>query len=282
MQPSAAVGSSSSSAAVAFERRERSELGAAYASLRAMVRERLFMLGAGMGMLTLLSLPLFQVAVLALLYGTGNDLLGYIVVAQAANALVITSLFFVGEILDRERLKGTLVSLFLAPCARFAWLSGFMLSGLVETSIMATMVLLFGHFALGVQFDPNLPAVAVTALLFLVALWGCGVMFSGIGLLIRKANALSNLLYSFVILLGGAYFPISSLPEPFATIARCLPLGYGMQALADASLENASWSELAPNLLPLAGFAVALPIAGACAFHYLERMVRVRGELDLY
>jgi hypothetical protein len=55
-----------------------------------------------------------------------------------------------------------------------------------------------------------------------------------------------------------------------------------MQALADASLDNAGWSELAPNLIPLAGFALVLPIAGACAFMYLERMVRVRGQLDLY
>ena len=247
-----------------------------------MASERMYHLGFGAGLLTFLTLPLFQVGVLYLLYGSGSDLLSYIVVAQAANAFVISSLFFVGEILDRERMKGTLVALFLAPCTRFSWLSGFILAGLIETTIMATFVLLFGRFGLGVHFDPNVPAVAVTMVLFLASLWGCGVIFSGIGLLIRKSNPLSNLLYSFVILLGGAYYPVSDLPEPLYTLARCLPLGYGMQALADAALYNASFSDLAPNLLPLAGFALVLPVAGACAFLYLERMVRVRGELDLY
>jgi ABC-2 type transport system permease protein len=262
--------------------RARAELASAVASWRAMAGERIYLMGVGGGVLTFLALPLFQVGVLYLLYGAGSDLLSYIVVAQAANAYVISSLFFVGEILDRERLKGTLVALFLAPCTRFSWLTGFILAGLIETTLMASVILLFGHFALGVQFDPNWLSIGVTLPLFLLSLWGCGVIFSGIGLLIRKANPLSNLLYSFVILLGGAYYPVSSLPEPLHTIARCLPLGYGMQALADASLEHATLNDLAPNLLPLLGFAIVLPAAGACAFMYLERMVRVRGELDLY
>lgn len=262
--------------------RAHAELAAAGASWRAMAGERFYHMGMGAGILMFVSIPLFQVSVLYLLYGAGSALLSYVVVAQAANAFVVSSLFFVGEILDRERMKGTLAALFLAPCSRFAWLSGFILAGLIETVIMSGFVLGFGYAVLGVRFDPNLPALVVTMTLFLAALWGCGVVFSGIGLVIRKANPLSNLLYNAVILLGGAYFPVSALPEPLHTLARCLPLGYGMQALADAALHDAGWRALAPNLVPLAGFAIALPLAGASAFLYLERMVRVRGDLDLY
>ena len=55
-----------------------------------------------------------------------------------------------------------------------------------------------------------------------------------------------------------------------------------MQALADAALHRATIAALAPQLLPLAGFAVALPLAGTMAFRWVERAVRQRGELDLY
>jgi hypothetical protein len=59
-------------------------------------------------------------------------------------------------------------------------------------------------------------------------------------------------------------------------------MGYGMQAIADAALHNASVVALAPQLLPLLGFAIGLPLLGALAFNWIERAVRVRGELDLY
>jgi hypothetical protein len=55
-----------------------------------------------------------------------------------------------------------------------------------------------------------------------------------------------------------------------------------MQALADGALHGATITDLASQLVPLAGFAVALPIAGLFAFRWIERAVRQRGELDLY
>ena len=72
------------------------------------------------------------------------------------------------------------------------------------------------------------------------------------------------------------------MPDWLRYPARVLPLGYGLQALADAALHHAGWRTLAPNVLPLAGFAVAMPLLGALAFAWLERLVRVRGELDVY
>jgi ABC-type multidrug transport system permease subunit len=261
----------------------RNELRAAYASWWAMTSERLYMLGASGGFLTMLVLPLFQVGTLYLIYGGAqSELFQYALVAQAANAFVLNTIFWVGEILDRERVRGTLIGLFLAPCTRFSWLSGFILAGLIETVLMASSVLLFGRFALGVHFNPNLPVVALTLMLFLLSLWGMGIVFSGFGLLIKKANPLANLFFSFALLLGGAYFPVSEMPEPLHTVARLLPLGYGMQALADAALLDASLRDVLPDLLPLAGFAVILPLVGMLAFTWLERKVRVRGELDLY
>lgn len=258
------------------------DLGAACASWRAMTAERLTHAGLGGGFLVLLALPGFQVSTLALIYGVDTTLFGYVLVAQAGNVFVTNSLFWVAEILDRERVKGTLTALFLAPCSRFAWLGGFTAAGLAETAIVSAAILVAGRYVLGVRYDPNLPALALTMLLFLSALWGMGLIFSGVGLVLKKSNQLANLLYNIVILFGGAYYPVGQLPDWLRYPARALPLGYGLQALADAARQDASIRDLAPNLIPLAGFAVALPLLGALTFRWLERLVRVRGELDVY
>jgi len=227
--------------------------------------------------------PVFELIAVALIYGTAHPtLLRYVVVALAANAFVFNAIFYVSETLDRERLNGTLVSLFLAPCPRFSWLSGFTLVGGVETALIAVITLVFGHIAFGVTYHPDLPAVVVALALFLAALWGLGYIFAAIGLLIKKGNQLSNLVYPFAILLGGVYYPVTALPGWLRYPAHVLPLGYGMQALANATLYHKGIGDLAPQLLPLATFALVLPCASSVAFHLLERIVRVRGELDLY
>jgi ABC-2 type transport system permease protein len=272
---------------ISTSRREPGALRLGLASLaaswRAMFAERLGHGGLLGYFATWVAYPLFQIALVAMIYGeTRRDLLNYAVVALAANTLLFSTIYFVGEILDRERIKGTLIGLFLAPCPRLCWLTGFALVGVFEMGLSAVVALGAGYGFLGVRFDPNWASLALTLVLFLASLWGMGIIFSAIGLYIKKANPFSNLISPFMILLGGVYFPVALLPDPLRWLARCLPMGYGMQALADASLLNAGIVALASQLLPLLGFAIGLPILGVLAFNWIERAVRVRGELDLY
>lgn len=260
----------------------RLALQAAAASWRAKTIERLQAAGLGGYLLIWILRPVFEIAIAALVYSARPELLRYTVVAFAANAFLFNTIFYIGEILEGERMNGTLVGLFLAPCSRFSWLCGFAVVGFVETLAVAALALTFGRYAYGVRFDPNFPAILVSLALFLTSLWGLGMIFGAVGLLIKKANQLSNLIYPFTLLLGGVMYPVALLPDWLRLPSRALPLGYGIQALVDATLYHAGFGHLAAQLIPLAGFAVALPVAGVLAFSWLERLVRERGELDLY
>jgi ABC-2 type transport system permease protein len=284
MQPSAQASSISSSQPrrSTFLQTVRSEFAAVAASWRAAAGERIYHLGLGGGLAQMMLIPIVQIAIFAIVYGNSPDLLSYLVVATAAGSFIMAAIFYNGEILDREREKGTLVSLFLAPCSRAAWLTGFTLVGVIQTMVMLVPSLIFGWLAFGVTYDPNVAALSIASLLFIVALWGMGLIFSGIGLLLKRANAFSNLVWPLVAVFGGLYFPVSELPDGLRHIARALPFGYGLQAIADASLRDASISDLSGELYPLAAFAIFLPVAGIITFRWIERLVRVRGELDLY
>lgn len=226
--------------------------------------------------------PVFDLGIAALIYAGGRrDLIPYLVVAMSANAVVWNSLFWVGEVLDRERKKGTLLMLFLAPCSRFSWLLGFAGSGVVETVASAATVATAGMILFGVRFHPNLPALLLTLALFVAALVGLGLILSGLGLLLRKSNELANLVYPPLLLLGGSYYPVGRLPLLLRLPARLLPNGYGMDALAGAALSGQSAWQLRGDLLPLGAFALGLPLLGALTFRRIERLVRQRGELDL-
>ncbi len=259
------------------------EINAVYAAWLAMTKERLDEF-ARQGRLAVWAIrPVFDLVIAALIYAGGRkDLIPYIVVAMTANSLVWNSIFWIGEILDRERLKGTLMSLFMAPCSRLSWLIGFAGSGIIETAAGALTVGVGGMLLFGVRFHPNYITLLVTLPLFVASLVGIGLIMSGLGLITKRSNELSNLVFPVLTLLGGVYYPINQLPWWLHDMARALPLGYGFQALSDAALNGASIYDVRASLFPLLGFAIVLPLAGATVFQMLERTARRNGELELY
>ncbi len=164
------------------------QLRAVAASWRAKMKDRLH--GAGLdGYLFMFMLyPIFEMSMAALIYTARPDLLRYAVVAVSANTFLFNSVFYVGEILDGERMNGTLPGLFLAPCSRYSWFGGFALVELVEAFAIVAVALLFGRYAFGVHYSPNYLSLLVSLALFLASLWGLGLIFGAVGLAIKKAN----------------------------------------------------------------------------------------------
>lgn len=239
----------------------------------------------GMGplayVLTWTMFPIFQILMVALIYRDNRALLDYAVIAGAGTSLIFIMLFNGGEILDTERGRGTLGNLFLSPSSRYVWLAGFQLFALVEAIVMGMVSVGFAVLVFDVDLAVNPPALLVTLGLLLFSLWGISMMLNAVGVLARGANLISNLMFPVAELLGGTMYPIAQMPDWVRIPARALPLGYAMQALVDAMTKNASIGDLRSELLPLAGFAVVLPVLGVLAFTRVERAVRKLGYLEL-
>lgn len=255
---------------------------AVVASWRAKFVEMLAWAGTG-AVIGWVVFPAFPVMIIGLIYrGARPDLLGYVVIAAAANTVAQNLTLYLTTLLDEERMNGTLVGLFLAPCPRASWLIGFTLGGILDSLISAIVVLGVGMVAFHIRLDPNYPSLVLTGLVFLIAIGGLGFILTGLGLLIRDGGTLSNLVFPIFAFLGGVWYPVALLPIWLQVPARCLPLGYGMQALASASLHHAGITDLAPQLIPLTGFAIVLPLFGIWMFSFIERRIRIQGQLELY
>ena len=258
------------------------ELQAASAAWVTMFKQRFYLYGRSYAIDWMIR-PIFDLSIAALIYAGGRkDLIPYVIVALAANNFLFSAVYWVGEILDQERLRGTLVSLFLAPCSRVSWMAGYAGAAIGETIVRIFIMLLAGYLLFDVTFDPSFTTLAVVLPLHLLALSGIALVLSGIGLLIKRSNALSNLVSPFFILLGGVYYPVAELPDSLRILARALPLGYGMESITAATLEHASLSDIQSSVLPLVAFAVVSPLIGLLAFTWLEHLVRRRGEVDIY
>ena len=244
-------------------------------------RQRIRTTGLFFYLLVWVTPSLFSTLTVVFIYRAAPELREYAVVGGAGLALLFAMQFNAGQILDEERYRGTLGNLFISPGPRYVWLAGFQLYAVAESLVAAAVVVSISATAFGVAVSVDVVSLAVTLLLLFLCMWGFSMVVGAIGLALRDANQLSNLLFPVTMLLSGTMYPIALLPGWVELPARALPFGYAMQALADAVLGHATLTQVADQLVPLAGFAVALPVLGVAAFHAVERQVRRRGALEL-
>jgi ABC-2 type transport system permease protein len=227
-----------------------------------------------------LSFPIFGSITAALIYKNNIELRNYAIVAGSAVSFIFLMLYGSSSVLDNERQRGTLGSLFLAPTPRYAWLGGYQLFNLVEVLVSASASLAIGVVLFGVDLSINPWSLLVTLTLFFSALWGLSMVIGSIGVVIRDANQLTNLIFNIVLIFAGTMFPIDRMPDWVQIPARCLPFSYGMESLVGSITEGASIADLRSSLLPLAGFAIVLPLIGYAVFSRLERLSRTNGTLE--
>lgn len=259
----------------------RSLLRVCTGAARVIARTRLHTSGVPFYLMVWLSFPIFNLILVALVYRDDPTLRNYAIIGGAGMALLFGMQFNAGEILDGERQRGTLGNLFLSPAPRYSWLAGFQLFAVTESLLSATLSVGIGKAVFGLPLDMAPLTLVVTLVLFIPAMWGFAMIVGSLGLAIRNANQLSNLLFPLMQLVAGTMYPVSLMPGWFEVPARCLPFGYGIQALADAVTGGASLADVSGDLWPLAGFAVVLPVLGVLAFRAVERRTREAGALEL-
>jgi ABC-2 type transport system permease protein len=153
---------------------------------------------------------------------------------------------------------------------------------LIRATLSAVVVIVAAVVIFGVTLDTSPGSLAVVA----VALVGCIALFASLGVAVaaftvvfKRSTALLGLVVAGVSLLGGAYFPLSVLPEPLESIAKILPFTWALDVVRAALLGGTV------DPLQLAGLFVAaavfLPIALALFAAALKRARRT-GTLGQY
>jgi ABC-2 type transport system permease protein len=128
----------------------------------------------------------------------------------------------------------------------------------------------------------NLFSCLVVLVLSLGLALALGIFAATFQVAFQKGSALVWLLGSGLWFLSGTMFPVESLPQPLAILARALPLTHAIDGMRGALLEGRSIAAMAPTLTVLVLFAaVLLPLAlGALSLSL--RRARQGGTLSFY
>lgn len=194
--------------------------------------------------------------------GSPTSYLEFVALGIVLGMFVQLGLSHVAGSLREEQLQGTLEVLMLTPTRTLTLQLGTLAYDLVYVPVRSVVFLAGISLAFGLGFDPSgfLPAAAVLAML-VPFVWGLGVASAAAVLVFRRGEGLVALGAGLLTIASGAYFPLTLLPGWLQTLAEANPFAIALEAMRDAVLGGAGWSDVggaALLLLPMAAASIAV------------------------
>jgi ABC-2 type transport system permease protein len=175
-------------------------------------------------------------------------------------AFLLDLLFGVANLLVYYFIARTLEALIVQPVTLTELSAGLAGYPFLFSMGRAAVYILVGGSLLGVDFThTDWLGFVVMLLVSALAFGALGIILGGVMLVVKRGEALVGLFTYALGILGGAFFPISTLPDWLQPIARIVPTRFAFEGLRHAIFLGGDW--VADALVLLVMGIVALPIA---------------------
>jgi ABC-2 type transport system permease protein len=215
-------------------------------------------------------------------YSGSSDYISFIIVGSALGNFIMAVFWGMGFSLKEDMDAGVLESTWLCPVPRPLLLVGRTLSSLAITAINSVGSAAIASLFFGFHPTGNALLALLNVIPLLIGLYGFGLIFAALVMIVREANTMVDMGSFFVQLFSGASFPIQALPAWMVPISMALPLTYGFDAVRGWLLGTRTILPLAWEGGILVAFMFVMGFVGLRAFYALERRVRVKGTLGQY
>ena len=159
----------------------------------------------------------------------------------------------------REWERGSMEQLFATPVSRSQIILGKLIPYAALGFVQTLLILTLGVYMFDVPIEGSLVTLFGCSMLFIISMLGIGLFVS----VATKSQMLSvqfaaMLGYMPAMLLSGFLFPIANMPWWLRGLASLFPARYYLAALRGIMLKGNGFVVLAPQILALSGFALAI------------------------
>jgi ABC-2 type transport system permease protein len=212
-------------------------------------------------------------------YAGTSDYISFVLLGSVLNNYIMTVFWGIGYALKNDMDAGVLESNWLMPISRPLLLIGRTFSSLFITTLTSLAMLLLAALLFGFHPTGNALLALIPAIPMLVGLYGFGLAFAAIVLLMRDANTLVDISSYVVGLFSGSQFPVQALPGFLLPVSLALPLTYGFDAVRALLLNTTSIIPVPYEIGLLVVFMGVMIWLGLRVFENMERKVRMKGTL---
>jgi len=212
-------------------------------------------------------------------YAGTTDYISFVLVGAVLTNFVQTVFWGMGYALKNDMDAGVLESNWLMPIPRPILLVGRTFSSLFTTTLTSLGMLLIAALLFGFHPTGNVLLALAPVIPMLIGLYGFGIAFAAIVLLMRDSNTLVDMSSFMVSLFSGSQFPVQALPRFLMPISLAIPLTYGYDALRGVLLHTTTLIPIYYEILLLVVFMFVMVWFGLVVFNNMERRVRMKGTL---
>jgi ABC-2 type transport system permease protein len=226
---------------------------------------------------------LFADANIASLERYGGNYAAFLLIGIAlTDSLGVSVSTFAAQIREGQ-MTGALEATMMSPVKLWRILIYSSLWSYCLTALRFGLYLTLGLLFFSVDLEKaDLGASLLVFILTVFAFAGLGMIWASMVMLVKRGEAMINLLGGAFMLLGGVMFPISVLPGWMQSLSTLIPLTYGLEGMRLALLQGYGISQLMQPILVLAGFSVVLILSGIACFNGAVWLVKERGSLTQF
>ncbi|MGD2156617.1 MAG: ABC transporter permease [Anaerolineales bacterium] len=232
-------------------------------------------------------MPLLAVSAYVFVYRAINapeEYIGFVVMGGAMTAFWMNVLWSMSSQLYWEKEQGNLALYIMAPNSMMAILLGMALGGMVATTLRALTITILGTWIFKIPYEiTSFTQLFLVFVLAMVALYGMGMMFASLFLLLsREAWHLSNLAQEPVYLFSGFYFPIKNFNFWVAVTASVIPLTLGLDAMRQLVFPSGAtlgFLNVHSEIGILAALGIIFLVAAKMLLAHMERLAIRQGRL---
>ncbi len=185
-------------------------------------------------------------------------------------ALQIATVLVTALSLVRERERGTLENLLVAPLSRSGLMLGKLTPYLCIASTMTAGIFLVARWVFDIPIRGDLSALFLAAFLYVFTLLGVGLLISTRAQNHMQAMQISLALILPAVFFSGFIFPIETMPRIFQWISAAIPATYFIELMRAIMLRGASIQDYWMHFAVLAG--MALGFFTLCVLRFRQKL----------
>jgi ABC-2 type transport system permease protein len=211
-----------------------------------------------------------------------DDFYAFYLVGLLVGQLIMNVFWNIGFSLKRLMDTGLLETVWTCPVPKIIYILGESLFSMVRVIYEIGLVLVLYRFLFGMRLPPEILRVLPLVVPFLALMYGFGIGFAALVLLVKEANNMVDTSSFLVLGLTGAQNPPQVFPPAILAVSLAIPITYFVDLVRVRTLGIQPLVPTTVELAVLLVSAVVLPVLGIFFFRRVERRSRVLGNLHVH
>lgn len=180
------------------------------------------------------------------------------IVGGWAMQFLLFSLSAAATALFYERDHGIFHRILAGPVSRAQVLWSKFLYGICIGLLQLTLLFIGGRLLYGIDIESHFGLLLLVCTMAAAACTAVGMLIASLASSPEAASGLATFVILLMCAVGGAWFPVTFMPEFIQQVSKLTLVYWAMEGFAQVLWANASFAELAPTLLILAGMAAVM------------------------